>query len=44
VAEVEGRGTILELADDFAMEFTQESQLHGDYGPHTRWTRRYPGG
>ncbi|GAB3418447.1 ADP-ribosylglycohydrolase family protein [Flindersiella endophytica] len=43
VAEVEGRGTILELADDFAMEFTQESQLHGDYGPYTQWTQRYPG-
>jgi ADP-ribosylglycohydrolase len=44
VAELEGRGTILELADDFAMEFTQASQLHGDYGPHTRWIHRYPGG
>lgn len=43
VAEVEGRGTILELADDFAMEFTQDSQLHGDYRPHTQWTTRYPG-
>lgn len=43
VAEVEGRGTILELADDFALEFTRQSELHGDYGPYTRWTTRYPG-
>ncbi|MEQ7123544.1 ADP-ribosylglycohydrolase family protein [Actinopolymorpha sp. B11F2] len=44
VAEIEGRGTILEVADDFAMEFTQGGQLHGDYGPFTRWRERYPGG
>jgi ADP-ribosylglycohydrolase len=43
VAEMEGRGTILELADDLAMEYTQREQLHGDFGPHTRWTTRYPG-
>jgi ADP-ribosylglycohydrolase len=43
VAAVEGRGTILELADDLAMEQTQADQLHGDYGPRTDWTRRYPG-
>ncbi len=41
--EVEGRGTILELADDFSYEFTSASRLHGDHGPHTRWTTRYPG-
>ncbi|MGD7731813.1 ADP-ribosylglycohydrolase family protein [Propionibacteriaceae bacterium G57] len=41
--EVEGRGTILELADDFIFEFTQSTRLHSDYGPHTRWTKRYPG-
>ena len=41
--EVEGRGTILELADDFAYEFTSANRLHGDYGPRTRWTVRYPG-
>ncbi len=41
--EVEGRGTILTLADDFIYEFTAGSRLHGDYGPYTRWTDRYPG-
>jgi ADP-ribosylglycohydrolase len=39
--EVEGRGTILQLADDFAWEFTVPHLLHGEYGPHTRWTTRY---
>ncbi|HEY8457381.1 MAG TPA: ADP-ribosylglycohydrolase family protein [Actinopolymorphaceae bacterium] len=43
VAEVEGRGTILELADDFAMEFTCRHELHGSNGPFTRWIERYPG-
>jgi ADP-ribosylglycohydrolase len=43
VAEVEGRGTIIELADDLCAEHTQRAQLHGDYGPHTGWDRRYPG-
>lgn len=41
--EVEGRGAILELADDFIYEFTSGHRLHGDYGPYTRWTKRYPG-
>jgi ADP-ribosylglycohydrolase len=41
--EVEGRGTILELADDFVWEFTTPHRLHGDHGPFTRWTERYPG-
>ncbi len=41
--EVEGRGTILELADDFVYEFTRGGELHGDDGPHTRWSARYPG-
>ena len=41
--EVEGRGTILTLADDFIYEFTAGGRLHGDYGPVTRWTQRYPG-
>ncbi|WP_427892499.1 ADP-ribosylglycohydrolase family protein [Kribbella sp. GL6] len=44
VFTVEGRGTILQLADDFALEFTQQQRLHGDYGPFTAWTTRYPGG
>jgi ADP-ribosylglycohydrolase len=42
VTVVEGRGAILELADDWAMEQTQGTQLHGDRGPYTEWTRRYP--
>lgn len=41
--EVEGRGTILTLADDFIYEFTAANRLHGEYGPLTRWTERYPG-
>lgn len=41
--EVEGRGTILRLADDFIYEFTAGARLHGDHGPSTRWTTRYPG-
>jgi ADP-ribosylglycohydrolase len=43
VAALEGRGTILELADDLAAECTVSGQLHGDYGPYTGWTDRYPG-
>jgi ADP-ribosylglycohydrolase len=43
VFTVEGRPVILQLADDFALEFTTASRLHGDYGPHTAWTTRYPG-
>jgi ADP-ribosylglycohydrolase len=43
VFTVEGRSVILQLADDFALEFTQRERLHGDYGPHTAWTTRYPG-
>lgn len=41
--EVEGRGTILQLADDFVWEFTTPGFLHGEDGPDTRWTARYPG-
>ena len=44
VFTVEGRPVILQLADDFALEFTQGKRLHGDYGPYTAWTNRYPGG
>jgi ADP-ribosylglycohydrolase len=47
LAEIEGRGTILQLADDFAMEMTQAPALHGpavyssgaDVSP---WLERYP--
>ncbi|MDX6283420.1 MAG: hypothetical protein QOH03_4491 [Kribbellaceae bacterium] len=43
VFPLEGRATILQLADDFVLEFTRSSRLHGDYGPYTTWTTRYPG-
>ncbi|GAA1877527.1 ADP-ribosylglycohydrolase family protein [Asanoa iriomotensis] len=43
VFRLEGRGTILELADDLVFECTQGDQLHGDLGPYTGWTDRYPG-
>ncbi len=41
--EVEGRGALLTLADDFIYEFTSAYDLHGEEGPHTRWSDRYPG-
>jgi ADP-ribosylglycohydrolase len=41
VFTVEGRGTILELADDLVLEFTVPGELHGEYGPHTGWRQRY---
>ncbi|MFD8145788.1 ADP-ribosylglycohydrolase family protein [Streptomyces sp. NPDC059708] len=40
LAEVEGRPTILELADDFALEMTQGPTLH----PTPTWLARYPQG
>lgn len=44
VTEIEGRATILELADDFAMEMTQGPALHSPAAPgaSTGWLRRYP--
>ncbi|MFJ4984347.1 ADP-ribosylglycohydrolase family protein [Streptomyces sp. NPDC088732] len=42
LAELEGRGTILQLADDFAMEMTQASALHGPGGVSAAWLERYP--
>ncbi|MER7762634.1 ADP-ribosylglycohydrolase family protein [Streptomyces sp. NPDC097619] len=42
VAELEGRGTVLELADDFAMEMTQGGALHGAGGAAAGWLARYP--
>ncbi|GAA1501220.1 ADP-ribosylglycohydrolase family protein [Streptomyces synnematoformans] len=42
VAEVEGRGTILQLADDFALEMTLGPALHGEAAPNEAWLRRYP--
>ncbi|GFH38271.1 ADP-ribosylglycohydrolase family protein [Streptomyces pacificus] len=44
LAEVEGRSTILELADDFAMEMTQGPALHGPTASSSGWLRRYPRG
>jgi len=42
LAEVEGRGTILELADDFAMEMTQGPALHSPENSAPAWLSRYP--
>ncbi|MET9774838.1 ADP-ribosylglycohydrolase family protein [Streptomyces sp. NPDC006367] len=42
LAELEGRPTILELADDFAMEMTQGPALHGPDGSSPGWLARYP--
>jgi ADP-ribosylglycohydrolase len=42
VVELEGRPTILELADDFAMEMTQGAALHGPAGASDGWLARYP--
>ncbi|MET9380159.1 ADP-ribosylglycohydrolase family protein [Streptomyces sp. NPDC002928] len=44
LAELEGRPTILELADDFAMEMTQGPALHGPAGASPGWLARYPRG
>jgi ADP-ribosylglycohydrolase len=44
VAEVEGRATILQLADDFAMEMTQALALHSPNGAAPVWMDRYPNG
>lgn len=46
VIELEGRATVLELADDFAMEMTQGPALHSPATPSisTSWLRRYPHG
>lgn len=42
VAELEGRPTILELADDFAMEMTQGPALHAPGVAAPAWLARYP--
>ncbi|MDT0403259.1 ADP-ribosylglycohydrolase family protein [Streptomyces edwardsiae] len=44
LAELEGRPTVLELADDFAMEMTQGAALHGPAGASAAWLARYPRG
>ncbi|MFJ5531692.1 ADP-ribosylglycohydrolase family protein [Streptomyces sp. NPDC093261] len=42
LAELEGRPTMLVLADDFAMEMTQGPALHGPSGSSPGWLERYP--
>ncbi|GGR91831.1 ADP-ribosylglycohydrolase [Streptomyces humidus] len=42
LAELEGRPTMLELADDFAMEMTQGPALHNAAGASPGWLTRYP--
>ncbi|MEV7420896.1 ADP-ribosylglycohydrolase family protein [Streptomyces sp. NPDC089919] len=44
LAELEGRATVLELADDFAMEMTQGPALHGPAVASPGWLGRYPRG
>ncbi|MGW6409410.1 ADP-ribosylglycohydrolase family protein [Streptomyces vinaceus] len=44
LADLEGRATLLELADDFALEMTQGPSLHGPQVPSTGWLARYPVG
>ncbi|MDO5662583.1 MAG: ADP-ribosylglycohydrolase family protein [Brachybacterium sp.] len=41
--EVEGRGVILQLADDVIYEFTSHERLHGIGASSSRWRARYPG-
>ncbi|GAA2240232.1 ADP-ribosylglycohydrolase [Streptomyces ruber] len=42
LAELEGRPTMLVLADDFAMEMTQGPALHGPADSSPAWLARYP--
>ncbi|GGY94418.1 ADP-ribosylglycohydrolase family protein [Streptomyces poonensis] len=42
LAELEGRPTMLVLADDFAMEMTQGPALHGPASSSPAWLTRYP--
>ena len=42
LVELEGRPTVLELADDFAMEMTQGPALHGPSAAARGWLARYP--
>ncbi|WP_030786210.1 ADP-ribosylglycohydrolase family protein [Streptomyces sp. NRRL S-920] len=42
LTELEGRPTMLELADDFAMEMTQGPALHGPAVSSPGWLARYP--
>ncbi|MFB0629927.1 ADP-ribosylglycohydrolase family protein [Streptomyces sp. AB3(2024)] len=42
LAALEGRATLLELADDFALEMTQGPALHGPSVSAPAWLARYP--
>jgi ADP-ribosylglycohydrolase len=42
LSELEGRSTVLELADDFAMEMTQGPALHSPAASAPGWLARYP--
>ncbi|MFE3827227.1 ADP-ribosylglycohydrolase family protein [Streptomyces sp. NPDC059092] len=44
LAELEGRPTLLEIADDFAMELTQGPALHSPAVTGSGWLTRYPRG
>ncbi|MEW2414263.1 ADP-ribosylglycohydrolase family protein [Streptomyces sp. NPDC046866] len=44
LAELEGRATLLELADDFALEMTQGPALHTPTTAAPGWLARYPRG
>ncbi|MET9320188.1 ADP-ribosylglycohydrolase family protein [Streptomyces sp. NPDC003038] len=44
LADLEGRATLLELCDDFALEMTQGPSLHGPAGAAPGWLARYPRG
>ncbi|MFC7795198.1 MULTISPECIES: ADP-ribosylglycohydrolase family protein [Streptomyces] len=44
LADLEGRGTVLELADDFSMEMTQGAALHTPAESAPGWLARYPRG
>ncbi|MFI5999084.1 ADP-ribosylglycohydrolase family protein [Streptomyces sp. NPDC051366] len=44
LADLEGRATLLEIADDFALEMTQGPTLHGPAVPASGWPARYPAG
>ena len=43
VADLEGRDTIVELADDLVTEFAQGGELRRDRTRFDRWHERYPG-
>ncbi|MFJ8075379.1 ADP-ribosylglycohydrolase family protein [Streptomyces sp. NPDC096176] len=42
LCELEGRPTVLEIADDFAMEMTQGPALHSPTATAPGWVQRYP--